>query len=223
MCKLKYKLHYIDGKWPEERLTDDVMFGRLVHKAFEIYNPEQDNKEEIVKLVRDYPILSSEYKRLLGPTYKSLFEFYSKYGDKPSEEELDLSFKYDDFIIRGYVDRLIEGDNFFICVDYKTSRYATMKYHVFQLKFYNLLVSKNYEINPSKIRMMLYFPRPNQEEKTMFSKNEINLFEKELRQKVNDIETNTEWPATPGKHCRWCPFFNTPDCPATYEDREIIS
>lgn len=222
MCKLKYKLHYIDKIWPEEEPTDDIIFGRLVHKAAEIYDVERDNRKEIVKLVKEFPKLGKDYKSMIGSTYKSVIDFLKRHTN-PAKKELNLKFTFDNFSITGYVDRLIENDKTYTCIDYKTSRYATTKYHMFQLKFYNLLVSKNYDVNPSKIRMMLYFPRPDQEEKKLFSKRDIDLFEKELKDKVREIESNTDWSPTPGHHCKWCPFYKKKECPATYEEKQIIS
>jgi len=222
MCKLKYKLNYIDKIWPEEEPTDDIIFGRLVHKAAEIYEPEKDNKKEIVKIVRDFPKLGKDYKRLIGSTYKSVIEFLKRHTN-PAEKELHLNYAFENFTITGYVDRLIDNEKTYTCVDYKTSKNATLKWHIFQLKFYNLLISKKYNINPSKIKMMLYFPRPDQEEKKLFSKKEIDLFEEELKAKVVEIESNTNWEPEPGYHCKWCPFFEKKECSATYKEKQIIS
>lgn len=222
MCKLKYKLTYIDKKRPEERVSDDVVFGRLVHKAFEIYNPELDNKKDIVKLIREYPKLSDQYKKYLTPAFKSLFEFYRKYGKYPADEELRIDYDLGDFRITGYVDRFMYTPKLYICTDYKTSKRANLDYHIFQLKFYNLALSKMYDINPKDIKMMLFFPRPNEEKKTIFSGYDIQNFEKELRKKIIEIESNTEWPATPGYHCNWCPFYNTSDCPDTLQTNSVI-
>lgn len=215
-CSLKYKLHYIDGKRPEEEAKDDTMFGNLVHKAFEIYDPERDNKDEIVKLVRNYPNLSDEYKNFLPRAYKSLLEFFDRYGKFPAEQELKLNYDMGNFIATGYVDRFIHTSNFHICVDYKTSKNANIDYHIFQLKFYNLVLSKMYNIPSDKIRMMVFFPRPNEEAKTMFSSRQMQHFEKELNNKVLEIESNKKWEAAPGFHCKWCPFYDTEDCLETF-------
>lgn len=222
-CKLKYKLNYIDGKWPDQPLNDDTMFGNLVHKAFEIYDPYIDNKSDIVKLQRKFPKLSLKYKRFLPTAYKSLLSFFSKYGHLPAEKELKINLDMGSFKATGFVDRFIDGKNSYICVDYKTSRVANTDYHIFQLKFYNLVLSKLYNTNPDNIRMILFFPRPNEEKKMVFSNNQINQFEKELNNKIKEIESNKEWPANPGFHCKWCPFFNTIDCPDTLENKSVIS
>lgn len=215
-CRLKYKLHYIDNKWPEQPLNDDTMFGNLVHKAFEIYDPEKDNKAEIVKLQRNYPKLSKKYKNFISTAYKSLFSFFDRYGHLPAEKELKIELDMDDFKVTGFVDRFVSGNKSYICVDYKTSRVANTDYHIFQLKFYNMVLSKLYNTPPNNIRMVLFFPRPNEEKKMIFSNNQINQFEKELNQKIVEIESNTDWPASPGFHCKWCPFYDTKDCPDTH-------
>lgn len=216
-CKLRYKLHYIDKIWPEDQIErDDTMFGSLVHKAFEIYDLQKDNRDEIVKLVRDYPKLSEEYKSFLSTAYRSLLEFFDKYGKFPAEQELKLNYDMGNFIATGYVDRFIHTNNFHICVDYKTSRIPNIDYHIFQLKFYNLVLSKMYDIKPDKIRMMLFFPRPNEEAKTMFSTKQMQHFEKELNNKILEIESCRKWPASEGYHCRWCPFYDTELCPTTF-------
>src|SRR6056297_22860 len=222
-CTLKYKLHYIDKIWPEDEIERvDTMFGSLVHKAFEIYDPEKNNKDEIVKLVRDYPTLSEEYKNYLPKAYKSLLEFFDKYGEYPADQELKLNYDMGNFIATGYVDRFIHMDKFYMCVDYKTSKNANIDYHIFQLKFYNLVLSRMYKINPADIRMMVFFPRPNEETKTMFSNNQIKNFEKELNNKILEIETNKKWPALPGFHCRWCAFYDTQYCLKTFSGKNSV-
>ncbi|MFW6030604.1 MAG: RecB family exonuclease [Halanaerobiales bacterium] len=221
-CALKYKLHYIDKIWPHEIERDDTMFGSLVHKAFEIYDPEKDNKDEIVKLVRDYPTLSMEYKQLLSKAYKSLLEFFDKYGKYPAEQELRIDYPLDNFKMTGYVDRFIHANNFHICVDYKTSKNANIDYHIFQLKFYNLALSKMYDISPKDIKMMVFFPRPNEEAKTMFSNRQMQQFEKELKNKIDEIESNKKWPANPGFHCKWCAFYDTQYCLKTFSGKNSV-
>ncbi len=220
-CKLKYKLQYIDNIKVDTEEQDSTLFGKLIHKAFEIYDPKKNNKKEIIKLTREYP-LSDNYKQLLTSTYKHVLKFHNKYKKYPAQEELDLFYEYDEFSIKGYIDRLMEAKKFYICVDYKTSRVPTLKYHMFQLKFYNLLLYKVYNINPSKIRTMLYFPRPDKEEKIMFSKNQILHFEKELYNKVAEIESMTEWPAELSNLCGFCEYYNTKYCVKTYKDEELI-
>lgn len=220
-CKLKYKLNYIDNKWPKQPINDDTMFGNLVHKAFEIYDPDKDNKSEIVKLQRNYT-LSRQYKSFIAGAYKSLFEFFHKYGHLPAEKELKIEMDMGSFKATGFVDRFMSGENNYLCIDYKTSRNANTDYHIFQLKFYNLVLSKKYKTQPDNIKMILYFPRPNEEKSMVFSNNQIKQFEKELNRKIIEIETNKDWSASPGFHCKWCPFYNTKDCPDTFSEKESV-
>lgn len=219
-CKLQYKLKYVDKIKIEQPDTPDLVFGRMIHKVAEIYDPEKDNKEEIVKIVKEFPELPKEYKALIPQTYKNLLHsFFDKYGKYPAKTETEYNFQDDEVWIYGIVDRLIEQEDAYIAVDYKTSKTRGLDRHIFQLKFYTVLLSKNHDISPDKIRLMIYYPRIDEYDRTQFSNSEISLFEKELRRKIRKIQDNKKWNATQGFHCRWCPFFKTEYCPETNEEK----
>jgi hypothetical protein len=168
-----------------------------------------------VKLVRKYE-LDEEYKSFLIPTIRNIIQFYNKYKDYKSVEEEDFEFKDDTIWIYGQIDKLMRNSSNLICIDYKTAKSANRDRFVFQMRFYNLILSKRLQLDPSIIKCIIYFPRPDVEDKFMFSNKEINLFEGEIRNKIVEIETNTIWEAHKDYHCRWCEFFNTPHCLETY-------
>ena len=84
------------------------------------------------------------------------------------------------------------------------------------MKLYNLILSENLKVDPSTVKVIIYFPRPNQEEKLLFTDIQMSQFKKELIHKIDAIETCTDWKATESYGCKWCNFFNTKHCMKTF-------
>ena len=201
-CKLKFKYHYID-KLPEEREdTPDTFFGLLVHEVAEIYD---GNKKKALPIVKKYSDkLNQEYKQALPQTLKNLFNWYKKYKNYNSENEIELNLKTKKYWLYGLVDKFFHDHNIF--VDYKTARSANRERHMFQMKLYCLMISKLYDVEPKGVKCMIYYPRIDEEDKFLFSNQEIAMFEKEIMKLISEIEMNEEWPANRDYHCRWCGY-----------------
>jgi RecB family exonuclease len=207
-CRLQFKLHYIENIEVEKPVSPDTEFGSLIHKAAEIYNGS--NLTEVVKLTRDYH-LNEAYKREIAHTLRNLFVFSQKYKHVDEKRELEIEWKTDDIWLYGFADKLIDN-NQLICIDYKTAKYADTSRFMFQMRLYNLILSHVYQKDPDKIRFVVYFPRIDTEEKILFSKKEIILFESDIRKKITTIESNTDWNPAPGYHCRWCQYCKGTNC-----------
>jgi hypothetical protein len=223
-CRLKYKKYYIDKIRPPRPENDDTNFGSLIHEMAEVY--DGDNKKEVVSIVKKFP-LGIKYKQLILPTLKNLIYFIDKhneqYKNRETIREMELEFKKEDDEkpwLYGKVDRLIFGEDSILYIDYKTSASTNKDRHLFQMRFYNLMIHWVYpDYSPSKIKCIIYYPRIDDSDKFMFSDKEIQIFDKHLRDKINEIETCNDWFATPGYHCKWCEYNETPHCPVTYMKR----
>ena len=211
-CPLQYKKHYLDKIRPKQPKTSDTEFGGFFHKAAEIYTG--GNNKEIVKLTRDYE-LNADYKRLIIPSLNNFKQFYEKYDKFKTTTEQEWEWKTDDIWLMGIVDLLIETNKGLISVDYKTARSSNRDRHIFQMRLYNLIISKTLDVDPKEVKCIIYYPRPNIEDKFLFSNKEIQLFERDLRNKIDKIETTKVFESKEGYHCRWCPYFNTENCPST--------
>jgi len=205
MCKLQYKLNYIDKIHIPQPMNQDTQFGKLIHKMFEVYNGE--NKIELVKLVKNYH-LDDKYKSFIASTIKNFFKFYDKYGKFEHKTEKNYELKNDNYWLYGVVDRIIIKPEELIVIDYKTSATPSSDNHSFQMKFYNLMLSKLFNRENNQVKCMLYFPRPHAEEKFLFSNIEMMEYEEKLKNTIINIETNQSWEPTNGYHCKWCAYKN---------------
>jgi len=140
-----------------------------------------------------------------------MFGWLEKYSQYPSVNEGELELKNDDYWLYGLADKLFLEHKMF--VDYKTAKVNMRDRHLFQMKLYNLILSKKWKCEPKEIKCIIYYPRIDEEDKILFSNNEIYLFEKELKKQIFDIETNKIWKPTESYFCRWCEYKESGHCP----------
>lgn len=211
-CKKQYKLKYLDKIQMPQPHSDDLQFGHWIHKVLEIYNPDENNKKEIVKLASDYDIRGKDYRSAMPQTLKNAVDFTKKYWKYTRETEENVEYADDELSIRGVVDLRMEQKDNLLVVDYKSSRSPNAQRHEYQMKMYCLMLSKIYDMRPESIRVMIYYPRIDMYDRYQFTSGEISLFESELKRDIAEIEITQDFPASPGYHCRWCPFLNTEYC-----------
>jgi hypothetical protein len=90
---------------------------------------------------------------------------------------------------------------------------------MFQMSFYNFMIAKKYDKDPKDVKCIIYFPRPDAEEKIVFNKTKFQKFEAGIYRKIEQIETNTNWEYTKSGLCPWCKYANTEHCPIKVEKR----
>ena len=202
-CPLQYKFKYVEKIPVEQPESFDINFGLTIHEFAELYNGE--NKNELLSVFKKYK-LDEAYKACVLPTVKNFFGFFERNKQYPYETEKEYEYKCDDYWLYGIIDRYMTRPEDIVVVDYKTAKNPNRSRYEFQMKCYSLLVSKLQNIEPQKIKTLIYFPRPNKEEYFSFSNTEIELFEKEIINKIKTIETNTDWKACSGFHCKWCGY-----------------
>lgn len=215
-CHLKYKNHYIDHIEVEEPISYPAQFGSFVHEFAELY--DGTNKKELIKLMRNYKI-NDEYKQLTAHTLKNIIKFLKKYEKYEFEPEQTFEYKNDRIWLYGIVDRIMFQTDKIVFVDYKTSKHASKEKHLFQMSFYNFMISKKQSIDPRDVMCIIYFPRPNTEEKITFTKTKMQKFESDLYRKIEEIESNNDWKAKKNGLCGWCKYANTKYCPLKVDKR----
>ena len=209
-CKLKYNLYYNKQLRYEKPITADTIFGLLVHEVAENFNGK--NHKEMLKIVNKYKNdLNPEFKRLLPQTLENMFDWINKYSKWSSTNEGELEWKDENYWLYGLADKMFEDHKIF--VDYKTARVNVRDRHIFQMKLYNLILSKKWNCEPKEIKCIIYYPRIDEEDKILFSNEEIYLFDKEIKKQIADIETNKIWKPTESYFCRWCEYKESGDCP----------
>ena len=210
-CPLQYKLQYVDKICIPQPITADTQFGSMIHKMAEIF--DGTNKIDLIKLVKNYQ-LNEEFRGAIVPTLRNFFLFWEKYNKYPFKTEKGYDLKTDDLWLYGIVDRIItKANDELIVVDYKTAKNENRDGHLFQMRIYNLMLSRLFNKEPKEVKCIIYYPRIHVENKYLFTNKEINNFEQELKSLIQTIESNMEWTPRPGFHCKWCGYKDK-HCPA---------
>ncbi len=201
-CKLKYDLYYNQEIKIERPVTSDTVFGLLIHEIAE--NFDGKNFKQILEIVNKHkPNLTPDFISLLPQTIDNMMAWLKKHST-PSVNEAELELKTDEYWLYGLADKLFIEDKVF--VDYKTAKSNFRENHIFQMKLYNMILSKKWECDPKEIKCIIYYPRIDEEDKILFNNTEIKLFEKEIKNIILDIETNKTWKPTESYGCRWCEY-----------------
>lgn len=121
-----------------------------------------------------------------------------------------------DFLLRGYIDRLDETDHGLRVVDYKTGRAPGQAWEqsaMFQLRFYGLLVHRATGRLPQRLQLLylgsgeVLTYEPDEED--------LQRFERKLRAlwtAITRAADRGDWRPKPGKRCQWCSHQQI--CPA---------
>jgi putative RecB family exonuclease len=112
------------------------------------------------------------------------------------------------FVLRGYVDRLDDGDGGLRVVDYKTGRSPGQLWEqsaMFQLRFYALIVHLAWGRLPTRLQLLylgngeVLTYEPDAED--------LQRFERKLRalwRTITAVAESGDWRAKPGAKCKWC-------------------
>ena len=75
-----------------------------------------------------------------------------------------------------------------------------------------------FNIDPSLIKIILYYPVLDYEDKILLTNAEIKIFEDEVKNKINKIELESNWDPKPSFLCKWCEYKNTVHCPIDFKE-----
>lgn len=173
-----------------------------------------DNDDEpsvVAKFLRYYEDFKNENK--INKT-ETEFEFFLDKDLNPSDEN--------NYYIKGFIDRLDEGDDFINIVDYKSSKKdkedskrmeQIQNYEDFQLGLYLLYASKAFKDKKTYKASLLTFYTKNL--KTEFasleySKEYLDGLEKQIK-KLGELIQKGEFKAKENDNCKYCPIRNICD------------
>ena len=223
-CPKQYYYRYINKPDIEMPEWKHLEFGIVAHRVLELFHeyllenhvpPEKWNK-----------LMSSAFKKAakeskergkfdnIKDSIDDIRKVVQTYLDKVSAEglppvihnELEFNFKIEDFIVRGFMDRIDKiSDGYYHIVDYKTNNNPNYLNN-FQLALYALAVKEKYnDVEKLKGSYVLL-----KHDSKLLS---FDLDEKVLEQARNkvlkigrNINTEEEWVKKPTKLCNWCDY-----------------
>ena len=245
-CPYQYKLRYIDKIRVEVPTTIEAFMGSMVHQALEDLYKKKKFKKRIAKssLIKFYRdvwdknysddilIVKAEKEGLKADNYRKMGErFLSDYFDrmKPFEEMTILGLETQDRMTlpdgnqwHVRIDKLGCDDkgNYYVC-DYKTN--ARMKDQEEadadrQLAMYSIWVQDKFKDAKSVklIWHMLAFNRDAVSERT---DEQLEKLQKEICNKIKEIESATEFPRNQTALCDYCVYKE--QCPSFSHGAEL--
>lgn len=236
-CQQQYKYRYHLKVIPDKPEQIYFLYGKLVHKAAEIYVQEKAQIPifEIGKKLLDktIPFEGSENLHRLNTEYHNKFWTHLKNIEKLTEKvgcegetEYKIEFDLDapnKKILLGFIDRLIIKNDTALIIDYKTSKdnawrknKQTIKTDL-QMNAYAFVVHDIFKIQPENIHAALFYLEGGKMVSTNFKLENLIKCRETLREKFIKIEQIDENHVKPnvGNHCRRCdyseicPFFRS--------------
>jgi RecB family exonuclease len=241
LCKAKYKFKYHLGlKSPEEE-PFYFTYGKIAHAIAEEYVKARGKKKlqdvcgDVLSgkiLIENYegegqkaPALPRNYQERLKLHLRAIQKLTDQVG---FDGELEYPFEYDldppnGRNIVGFIDRLIQKDDKFFIIDYKTTQKGkyrktekTIKEDL-QLRCYSRVIQKKFDVPAKSIRAALYYLEEGKLLGSQFSESSLAAAEKDLLDTYRQIESadpDKTW-GTIGNHCdrcefkSMCPFVNS--------------
>lgn len=216
-CPLKYHLSNID-KIPQVSSKPQLTFGNIIHRVLEQFhqpNTEQ-NKERILQLLNDnweslgfdYETQEADFKRQGIELLSKYYEYLKQYPVNVVEREFPFSFKIEDIIINGKIDRIDKGEIGYNVIDYKTSKKATKANKNIQLAIYSMYLQQEKQLAFGGLpeSTALYFLR---EEEPLRDHKFTNTELIEMRENILEVGKNIrnqEFSPCKGFHCEWCDY-----------------
>lgn len=196
---------YVGGKGKRSlnEVRDDVLEGRIPIESYE-------GKDEFA------PSLPFDYKMRMPEHLASVKKITDQMG---FDGELEWPFEYDldppnHKLVVGFIDRLIQKDDKFWILDYKTTKKGkyrkdeeSIKYDL-QLRCYARIVQKTFNVPAQNIKTALYYLEGGNLIGAKFSEAQLIAAEEELLEAYNQIK---EYPpdqvwGTVGQHCKRCDY-----------------
>jgi RecB family exonuclease len=235
LCQQQYKYRYHLKVIPDKPEQIYFMYGKLVHKAAEMYVEEKGKRpiQEIGKLLLNGEIpfegtnnlarLTTEYHNKFWNHLANIQKLTEKVG---FDGEIEYKIEYDldspnKKILLGFIDRLIIKNNTALIIDYKTSKdnawrknKQTIKQDL-QMNAYAFVVHDQFGIPPENIHAALYYLEGGKIVSTNFSLENLMKHKETLRKtflKIEQLHEN-QASANVGNHCNRCdyseicPFF----------------
>ena len=245
-CPYQYKLRYIDRKKPEVPTTIEAFMGSMVHEALEyLYKFKKFKKRvakaSIIKFYRDIwtknysddiLIVKAEQEGVNAENYRKMGEkFISDYYDrmKPFEQITILGLETQDRMTlpdgnqwHVRIDKLGCDDkgNYFVC-DYKTN--ARMKDQEEadadrQLALYSIWVKDKFK-DAKSVKLIWHMLAFNKDAVSERTDEQLEKLQKEIVDRIKEIESATEFPRRQTALCNYCGFKS--ECPSFKHQFEL--
>jgi len=229
-CPLQYKFNFIlkvprQGNW-------SLSFGKTIHRTFYEYLKEYKEAKEkkqanlFVKeeRQREFPGLDrleeiyrkcwldewyqdkqqkEEYKKLGEKILKNFYQ--DLITNKPQIEELEFpfTFKLNNYLISGKIDRIDKIKDGLELIDYKTGRPRKGVIDKEQLLLYQL-AGKELFSEPIG-RLTYYYPETKEKISFLAKRTELTRFQEKIINLIKEIKKG-DFPAHPSRKCAFCDF-----------------
>jgi len=226
LCQQQYKYKYHE-KLPS--LEDEPIYfayGSIVHKIAEKYVESKGDTliSEITEDVLSGKIPLGEGKKLtkLTSEYKGKLVYHIRAIKKISDQlgyegKTEWPFRYDldppnDKVVVGFIDRLVQKDDKFWILDYKTTKKGPWRKGPreiagdLQLRTYARIVQKTFDAKPENIKAALYYLDGAELVGASFSAQSLDKVEGELLKNYVAIEASNPngVVGNVGNHCNRC-------------------
>lgn len=234
-CQQQYKYKYHLKIIPDKPQQFFFTYGQVIHKAAELYVATKGSKNleyfirEIlignISLDRNKPAskisLPSSYHEKITTHLrhlKKLTDFLGFDGDTEFEFQYDLN-PPNKQILKGYIDRILQKNDKFFVIDYKTTKVgpfrkdkSTIKKDL-QMQSYSLVVRDKFNIEGDKIVLALFYLEDGKMISVSFDDKTLDETKKYLIESFEEIKNKEpeKVNANVGNHCRFCDYNNI--CP----------
>lgn len=228
-CEALYKYRYHEKRPRDEGIEEPFYFvyGKIVHTIAEEYvnqkgkTPINKVADAVLKGDIEYekgqkaPKLPADYKKRLPGHLRSLDRIHQKIGfDGICEHEFYYELDSEGRKVKGFIDRLIQKDDKFFVIDYKTTkpgRYRKNKATIttdLQLRVYANVVRQDFGAEAKNITAALYYLEGGDLFPAKFSEASLTAAEAELLEAYKRIEAKDPDKVIPnvGKHCERCDY-----------------
>ena len=205
-----------NGELLLEEVSRDVINGKIPIEMKRTKTVDENGEEKTIEEPVFAPKLPAENKKRMAGMLRAIRKLTRKLG---TEGIVEHQFRYDldppnERCVTGLIDRLIQMDDKYVIVDYKTTKRgpwrltpSTVTKDV-QLRCYARVVQKMFDVPANKIYASLYYLEGGNLIGAQFSQESLEAVEKELLQAYLDIENtppDKAW-GNVGEHCRRCKF-----------------
>ena len=236
LCQQQYKYRYHEKLPSLEEDPIYFIYGSIVHKIAEKYIEAKGEIliSEIAENVMNGKIsmdgkpvpkqLPTEYKNKLIEHIRAIKKISDQLG---YDGETEWEFNYDldppnKRVVNGYIDRLVQKDDKFWILDYKTTKKGPWRKGAkditsdLQLRTYARVVQKTFDVRAENVKAALYYLDGAELVGACFSESSLDSVERELLKYYLDIEkTNPNGVlGNVGSHCsrcdyrKICPFYS---------------
>lgn len=200
----------------------DLVFGNLIHACLNDLYKRTEKKQRNLKTLRKlfetkFKVNWDKHKDIFGSREKIIkyikeaqnqfqnfigSEFFNK---EPIVTEEFPKFKLnDDLELGGKFDRVDLVNNELVLIDYKTGKFREDKNNIFQLDFYEFLLTKTRPKTKVKEKI-LYYLKDNKILRFKPAQN-INSVENEILKIADIIDKDKSFDPTPNNMCKYCDY-----------------